>query len=114
MGDRNPQVLRTLKVRPRTQITSIMKKLDSFKAPSGGRILDAINSPSDLKWLQEKNLHQLAQEIRDELITVLSQTGGHLGPNLGVVELRIALHYVFNPPKENLSLHSVHPRYSLN
>src|SRR5271166_3446000 len=110
MGDRSPQVLRTLKVRPRTQITS-MKKLDSFKAPSGGRILDAINSPSDLKWLQEESLHQLAQEIRDELITVLSQTGGHLGPNLGVVELTIALHYVFNTPKDKLVFDVSHQGY---
>ncbi len=76
-----------------------MKKLDSFKAPSEGRILDTINSPSDLKRLEEEKLRQLAQEIRDELITVLSQTGGHLGPNLGVVELTIALHYVFTYAK---------------
>src|SRR6266481_9736658 len=88
-----------------------MKKLDSFKAPSGERILDAIDSPSDLKWLQEENLHQLAQEIRDELITVLSQTGGHLGPNLGVVELTIALHYVFNTPKDKLVFDVSHQGY---
>ena len=88
-----------------------MKKSDSFRAPSGERILDAINSPSDLKWLQEENLHQLAQEIRDELITVLSQTGGHLGPNLGVVELTIALHYVFNTPKDKLVFDVSHQGY---
>src|ERR1700687_6491567 len=88
-----------------------MKKLDSFKAPSGGRILDAINSPSDLKWLQEENLHQLAQEIRDELITILSQTGGHLGPNLGVVELTIALHRVFQTPKDKLVFDVSHQGY---
>src|SRR6478736_2137730 len=111
MADPSPQVLPTLKVRPRTQITLRMKKSDSFKASSEGRILDAINSPSDLKRLEEEKLHQLAQEIRDELITVLSQTGGHLGPNLGVVELTIALHYVFNTPKDKLVFDVSHQGY---
>src|SRR5271169_4317344 len=88
-----------------------MKKSDSFEAPFEARILDTINSPSDLKRLEEENLHQLAQEIRDELITVLSQTGGHLGPNLGVVELTIALHYVFNTPKDKLVFDVSHQGY---
>jgi 1-deoxy-D-xylulose-5-phosphate synthase len=79
-----------------------MKKSDSFESPAEARILDAINSPSDLRRLEEGRLPQLAQEIRDELITVLSQVGGHLGPNLGVVELTIALHRVFHTPKDKL------------
>ena len=54
------------------------------------RLLDGIRSPADIKALREQDLPQLAQEVRDELIKVLSQTGGHLGPNLGVVELTIA------------------------
>ena len=86
-------------------------KLDSFEASSGTRLLDAINSPADLKRLEEGRLPQLAQEIRDELITVLSQTGGHLGPNLGVVELTIALHRVFNPPKDKLVFDVSHQGY---
>src|SRR6185503_6375670 len=53
------------------------------------RLLDGIRSPADIKALQEEQLPQLAQEVRDELIKVLSETGGHLGPNLGVVELTI-------------------------
>ncbi|MBV8969728.1 MAG: hypothetical protein JO331_11810, partial [Verrucomicrobia bacterium] len=61
-------------------------KTASFKVP-GQRLLDTIDSPADLKRLPEDELPRLAQEIRDELISVLSQTGGHLGPNLGVVEL---------------------------
>ena len=65
-----------------------------------GRYLDMINSPADVKLLTPEQLKTLAQEIRDELITVLSKTGGHLGPNLGVVELTIALHRVFNSPKD--------------
>jgi 1-deoxy-D-xylulose-5-phosphate synthase len=86
-------------------------KLDSFEAPSGTRLLDAINSPADLKRLEEGRLPQLAQEIRDELITILSQTGGHLGPNLGVVELTIALHRVFNTPKDKLVFDVSHQGY---
>src|SRR5215467_10672901 len=88
-----------------------MKKLDSFKSPSAGRILDAINSPSDLKRLEEGKLPKLAQEIRDELITVLSQTGGHLGPNLGVVELTIALHRVFSTPNDKFVFDVSHQGY---
>ena len=64
------------------------------------RLLDGIRSPEDVKALREEELPQLAQEVRGELIKVLSQTGGHLGPNLGVVELTIALHRVFNTPKD--------------
>jgi 1-deoxy-D-xylulose-5-phosphate synthase len=86
-------------------------KLDSFEAPLGPRLLDGINSPSDLKHLEEEELAQLAHEIRDELITILSQTGGHLGPNLGVVELTIALHRVFNTPKDKLVFDVSHQGY---
>jgi len=65
-----------------------------------GRYLDMINSPADVKLLTMDQLQTLAQEIRDELINVLSKTGGHLGPNLGVVELTIALHRCFDCPKD--------------
>ena len=64
------------------------------------RILDGIDSPEQVKQLSIPDLHQLAAEIRDELVSVLAQTGGHLGPNLGVVELTIALHYVFRTPQD--------------
>jgi 1-deoxy-D-xylulose-5-phosphate synthase len=86
-------------------------KLDSFKATLGPRLLDGINSPSDLKRLEEEELSHLAHEIRDELITILSQTGGHLGPNLGVVELTIALHRVFTTPKDKLVFDVSHQGY---
>ncbi|MBW0001513.1 MAG: 1-deoxy-D-xylulose-5-phosphate synthase [Verrucomicrobia bacterium] len=79
--------------------------------PTRGRILDTINGPSDLKRLDEARLHELAQEIRDELITVLSQTGGHLGPNLGVVELTIALHRVFDTPIDKFVFDVSHQGY---
>src|SRR5437763_5034473 len=75
------------------------------------RLLDGIHSPADIKALGEQDLPQLAQEVRDELIRVLSQTGGHLGPNLGVVELTIALHRVFNTPKDRFVMDVSHQGY---
>ncbi|MEP6809363.1 MAG: 1-deoxy-D-xylulose-5-phosphate synthase N-terminal domain-containing protein, partial [Chthoniobacterales bacterium] len=67
------------------------KSASSNADKSAPRFLPGIKSPADIKALKEADLPQLAQEVRDELISVLSQTGGHLGPNLGVVELTIAL-----------------------
>ena len=75
------------------------------------RLLDGIRSPADIKALREQELPQLAQEVRDELISVLSQTGGHLGPNLGVVELTIALHRVFNTPHDRFVMDVSHQGY---
>ena len=75
------------------------------------RLLDGIRSPADIKALREQDLPQLAQEVRDELIKVLSQTGGHLGPNLGVVELTIALHRVFNTPRDRFVMDVSHQGY---
>jgi len=64
------------------------------------RYLDMVDNPSQLKRLTPEQLQRLAEEIRSEIITVLARNGGHVGPNLGVVELTIALHYVFNTPKD--------------
>src|SRR5882762_3650304 len=75
------------------------------------RLLDGIRSPADIKALREQDLPQLAQEVREELIGVLSQTGGHLGPNLGVVELTIALHRVFNTPHDRFVMDVSHQGY---
>jgi len=75
------------------------------------RLLDGIHSPADIKALREHDLPQLAQDVRDELIRVLSQTGGHLGPNLGVVELTIALHRVFNTPRDRFVMDVSHQGY---
>src|SRR5215471_2553948 len=75
------------------------------------RILETINSPCDVKRLSIAEMKQLAGEIREELITVLSKTGGHLGPNLGVVELTIALHYVFNTPQDHFLFDVSHQAY---
>jgi 1-deoxy-D-xylulose-5-phosphate synthase len=74
-------------------------------------ILDAIHSPADVKRLSLPELIQLAEEIRSELILVLSRTGGHLGPNLGVVELTIAMHYVFETPADHFLFDVSHQSY---
>lgn len=75
------------------------------------RLLDSINGPGDVRALPRESLPQLAQEIREELISVLSRTGGHLGPNLGVVELTIALHRVFETPRDKLVFDVSHQGY---
>jgi 1-deoxy-D-xylulose-5-phosphate synthase len=74
-------------------------------------ILDTINAPSDLKRLPLKDLEQLAQEVRERMVQVLSKTGGHLGPNLGVVELTIAMHVVFDTPKDHFVFDVSHQAY---
>ncbi len=66
------------------------------------KILDRINSPQDLKKLSVRELARLAREIRALILEVVSQNGGHLSPNLGVVELTLALHYVFNAPQDKI------------
>ena len=66
------------------------------------KLLDKINYPSDLRDLKKDQLEQVSKELRSEVIQVVSETGGHLGAGLGVVELTIALHYVFNTPKDKL------------
>ena len=78
---------------------------------SGSRLLDRISSPADLKKLPERVLPQLAEEIRSELIGTLAETGGHLGPNLGVVELTIALHRVFTTPSDKILFDVSHQGY---
>ena len=66
------------------------------------KILDRVNSPLDLKTLTLAEMNQLAAEIRQMIIEVVSKNGGHLAPNLGAVELTIALHRVFDSPKDKL------------
>ncbi|MBI3853989.1 MAG: 1-deoxy-D-xylulose-5-phosphate synthase [Verrucomicrobia bacterium] len=75
------------------------------------RYLDMVDDPVHVKKLTLVQQLQLAQEIRQELIQVLSKTGGHLGPNLGVVELTIALHYVFSTPKDKFVWDVSHQSY---
>ncbi len=74
-------------------------------------ILGGISSPDDMKVLPAEHLPVLASEVREELIRVLSTTGGHLGPNLGVVELTIALHRVFSTPRDKILFDVSHQGY---
>jgi len=74
-------------------------------------LLAGIRGPADVKALDAAQLPQLAQEIRDELIAVTSRNGGHIGPNLGVVELTIALHRVFSTPEDQLVFDVAHQGY---
>jgi len=67
-----------------------------------GRILDSIENPKDLKKLSTRELSRVAREIRILLLNVVSKTGGHLSSNLGVVELTLALHYVFDAPRDKI------------
>jgi 1-deoxy-D-xylulose-5-phosphate synthase len=76
-----------------------------------GKLLDTIDSPADIKSFTVPELEALAQEIREQLILVLSKTGGHLGPNLGVVELTLAMHYVFNTPSDRFVFDVSHQAY---
>lgn len=73
--------------------------------------LDKIDSPADLKKLNYRELEQLAKEIRQELVDVVSVNGGHLAPNLGVVELTIALHKVFDSPEDKIVWDVGHQTY---
>ncbi|WP_009965677.1 1-deoxy-D-xylulose-5-phosphate synthase [Verrucomicrobium spinosum] len=73
--------------------------------------LPDIHSPADLKALPQEQLPELAERIRQTLITTLAETGGHLGPNLGVVELTLALHRVFDTPKDKFVFDVAHQGY---
>src|ERR1700752_1203285 len=76
-----------------------------------GALLETIQSPADLKRLNPAQMADLAEEIRVFLIQTLSKTGGHLGPNLGVVELTLALHAVFNTPTDRILFDVSHQAY---
>ncbi len=88
-----------------------MTKSASSKTAEIHPLLQGIRSPADIKALREQDLPLLAQEVRDELVSVLSKTGGHLGPNLGVVELTIALHRVFETPRDKFVFDVSHQGY---
>ena len=75
------------------------------------QFLNKINSPADVKELNTDEMTKLAQEIRKFLVNVISKTGGHLAPNLGVVELTLALHKVFNTPSDKIVWDVGHQSY---
>ena len=74
-------------------------------------LLDTIDTPADLRKLQENQLHQLAYELRTETVDAVSVTGGHLGAGLGVVELTVALHYLFDTPNDRIIWDVGHQAY---
>ncbi len=74
-------------------------------------LLDKISSPADLRMLEEGQLHELADELRRETIDAVSITGGHLGAGLGVIELTVALHYVFDTPRDKIIWDVGHQTY---
>ena len=76
------------------------------------RLLERIDDPAALRLLRPEQLPQLAQEIREEIINTISKTGGHLASSLGVVELTIALHYVFNTPDDKIIWDVGHQSYA--
>ncbi len=82
------------------------------KTGSTTRILESINSPADLKGLKPVELQMLAREIRTLIIETVSHTGGHLAPSLGVVELSIALHYVYDSPSDKIIWDVGHQAYA--
>ena len=75
------------------------------------QFLESINNPADLKKLKRENLPSLAEEIRQKLLEVISKTGGHLGSNLGIVELTLAMHYVFDSPVDKFVWDVGHQSY---
>ena len=81
------------------------------KSPPITPLLDKVNYPSDLKQLTKKELRQLADELREFLIYSVANSGGHFGAGLGVIELTVALHYIFNAPEDNLIWDVGHQSY---
>ena len=82
-----------------------------WQAPSAKPLLDKVKSPQDLRALKAEDLVQLAGELRAETIEAVSVTGGHLGAGLGVVELTVALHYIFDTPNDRLIWDVGHQAY---
>jgi 1-deoxy-D-xylulose-5-phosphate synthase len=81
------------------------------KADKPATLLDHVDSPADLRKLPRAQLRQLADEVRQKVMDTVSQTGGHLGSNLGTVELTVALHYVFDTPRDRLVWDVGHQTY---
>ncbi|HWM45569.1 MAG TPA: 1-deoxy-D-xylulose-5-phosphate synthase [Xanthobacteraceae bacterium] len=82
---------------------------DSTRNPR--RLLHRINDPRDLRQFNEADLHEVARELREETINAVSHTGGHLGAGLGVIELTVALHYIFDTPHDRLIWDVGHQAY---
>src|SRR5512144_294864 len=84
---------------------------DEFLTKSTPNILDSINNPADLRRVNARHLQQVADELRAETINAVAVTGGHLGASLGVIELTVALHYIFDTPNDKLIWDVGHQAY---
>src|SRR5215471_13158325 len=76
------------------------------------RLLEAVNLPEDIRGLSHDELGALAREVREEVISVVSEVGGHLASTLGAVELTLALHYVFDSPEDRIVWDTGHQAYA--
>ncbi|OAG27340.1 1-deoxy-D-xylulose-5-phosphate synthase [Thermodesulfatator autotrophicus] len=76
------------------------------------KLLEKVNSPADLKKFRLKDLEKLTKELREVIVSTVAETGGHLAPNLGVIELTVALHYVFDSPKDKIVWDVGHQAYA--
>ena len=83
----------------------------NFQTKPARTLLESIESPADLRHINARHLQQVADELRAETINAVAVTGGHLGASLGVVELTVALHYVFDTPKDKLIWDVGHQAY---
>jgi 1-deoxy-D-xylulose-5-phosphate synthase len=79
--------------------------------PAKTPLLDGVDTPEDLRKLPKSSLRQFADELRNDLIDIVSVTGGHFGAGLGVVELTVALHYVFDTPRDKVIWDVGHQAY---
>src|ERR1043166_6699495 len=88
-----------------------IRRMSLSQSPSKTPLLDKVNTPADLRKFYPSDLRQLADELRQEMIDAVSITGGHLGAGLGVVELTVALHYLFDTPNDRLIWDVGHQAY---
>ena len=107
-------LVNSLVLRPSAR-TGLLHRLhmaeSSLTGPETTPLLDTIVSPADMKRLDLKQLKQLSHELRWETINAVSNTGGHLGSSLGVVELTVALHYIFDAPMDRIVWDVAHQAY---
>ena len=96
---------------PENIISSSVAAHQAVPGASAYELLRTVNYPHELRRLEERQLRQLADELRAFLVDSVSQTGGHLSSNLGTVELTIALHYVFNTPHDRIVWDVGHQTY---
>src|SRR3954466_2594595 len=104
-----PGSVRSRGVRPHPAPIDFDPMSEAHPASTG--LLGSITSPGDLKRLAPEQLPLLAAEIRDFLVAKVSRTGGHLGPNLGVVEMTLAMHRVFDSPRDRVLFDTGHQAY---